>query len=664
MESARRECLFYRIQPHTLVYTRRVSGVNLLPLAPHNTRNLSVAQSAAQQKENAVPKPKCSTAAKPQLQAPSGKENDTHAVPRKTKTLASSGASPRRVKKALGQLSLNSPRLNQPMVISGRKNKPLFSPAAGAKKAQVDNCKPSAAATAAAVVPQAAASAPEPKELPAASPSGSADGKLTQDDDVSIGPSTAAANEDGTREVVAPPAGMSVSEEKTARQYVASEENTSAVTTAVEEESGQETAAEVQERLSMMVVSANPRLQEVSALPRGKVVKAKLFVEEEEDESCAPETMEEDTTSAAVNVTVGDDLARTSVVSPAAGDKGDSEQEQQLQQQKDDENKAADGQPEDVVEMPSADTKQDESVVTTMAVPEKENYATVGASTPIAVSTEPAQMEEKNDEDPASSLWSEGEKKEETRPDRAVVAPDEGQDEQHQVNEAGAFTADPAKQGPGDAQAAPQVVMQPASGEEEEELQHVVLVQETDAAASGTTESASPAHVVMQEQEENGIRTNDAPMPSVLPQNEGDVVPILRPQEEEDAEASVMPSQPEDDADVVLVSQGCAAVTENAPRVVGEPGAAGKLEAAADIGLGEEKTVAVPGHTGLIVDEESRSLVEGSKYLQFEDDERTVLCTLTGKKLAPDYIGILKYMSSRRVQQLIVEGPFSMSVSP
>ncbi|CAM9706302.1 unnamed protein product, partial [Ectocarpus sp. 4 AP-2014] len=58
-------------------------------------------QNAAQQKENAVPKPKCSTAPKPQHQPPSGKENDTHAGPRKTKTLPSLGASPRLVKKAL-----------------------------------------------------------------------------------------------------------------------------------------------------------------------------------------------------------------------------------------------------------------------------------------------------------------------------------------------------------------------------------------------------------------------------------------------------------------------------------------------------------------------------------------------------------------------------------
>ncbi|CBJ28190.1 hypothetical protein Esi_0094_0079 [Ectocarpus siliculosus] len=305
--------------------------------------------------------------------------------------------------------------------------------------------------------------------------------------------------------------------------------------------------------------------------------------------------------------------------------------------------------------------KQDESVVTIITIPEKENHVFLGASVAIAVSTEPAHMEEERDDNPASSLRSEGERQEETRSQGAVVAPDEGQDEQQQVNEAGACTADLAKQGSGDAQAAPQVVMQPASGEEDEQQQHVVLVQET-GSASGTTQSASPAHVVMpeEEREEEHSRTNDDPMPSVLPQNEGDLAPLLPPQEE-DPEASVMPSQPEAEADIAPVSQGCAVVTENAPRVAGEPGAAGKLEAAADVGFGEERTVAVPGHAGLVVDEETRSLVEGSKYLRFEDDERTVLCTLTGKKLAPDYIGILKYMGSRRVQQLVVEGPVSMS---
>ncbi|CAM9706372.1 unnamed protein product [Ectocarpus sp. 4 AP-2014] len=543
------------------------------------------------------------------------------------------------------------------MVISGHKNKPWFSPAAGSQKGKVDNCKPSAAAVAA--VPQASASAPLPKVSPAAS--GSAGGKLNQDDDVSIESSTAAAKEDGTSEVVAAAsAGMPVSEEKTTRTYVASEESISAVTTAVEEEPGQETVAAVQGQLSMMVVAANPRLQEVSALPRGTVVKAKLFVEEEEDESCAPETMEEDTT-AAVDVTVGDDLAGTSVVAPAAGGKEDSEQQQQQQRQKDDENMAAEGQPEDVVELPSADVKRDESVVTITTIPEKEKHVTLGASAAIAVSTEPAHMQEERDENLASSLRSEGERQEETRPEDAVVAPDEGQDEQQQVNEAGACTADPAKQRSGDAQAVPQVFMQPASGEEDEQQQHVVLVQEIDA-ASETTQSASPAHVVMPEEErdEERSRTNDEPTPSVLPQNESDVAPLLPPQEE-DPKASVMPSQPDDEADIVPVPQGCAVVTENAPRVVGEPGASGKLEAAADVGLGEERAVAVPGHAGLVVDEETRSLVEGSKYLRFEDDERTVLCTLTGKKLAPDYIGILYYMGSRRVQQVVVEGPVSMS---
>ncbi|CAB1112124.1 unnamed protein product [Ectocarpus sp. CCAP 1310/34] len=546
------------------------------------------------------------------------------------------------------------------MVISGHKNKPLFSPAAGSQKGQVDNCKSSAAAVAA--VPQASASAPEPKVSPPASPSGSAGGKLNQDDHVSVESSTAATTEDGTSEVVAAAAaGMPVSEEKTTRQNVASEESTSAVTTAVEEEPGQETAAAVQGRRSMMVVAANPRLQGVSALPRETVVQAKLFVEEEDDESCAPETMEEGTT-AAVDVTEGDDLAGTSVVTPAAGDKKDPEQQQQ-QQQKDDENMAADGQPADVVDLPSAGMKQDESVVTIMTIPEKENHVTLGASAAIAVSTEPAHMEEEGDENPASCLRSEEERQGETRPEGAVVASDEGHDEQQQVNEAGACTADPAKQRSGDAQEVPQVVMQPASGEEDEQQQHVVLVQEIDA-ASDTTQSTSPPHVVMPEEErEERNRTNDEPMPSVLLQNERDVVPLLPPQEE-DPEASVMPSQPEDDADTAPVPQGCAVVTENAPRVVGEPGSSRKLEAAADVGLGEERAVAVPGHAGLVVDEETRSLVEGSKYLRFEDDERTVLCTLTGKKLAPDYIGILNYMGSRRVQQLVVEGPVSMSISP
>ncbi|CAM9806732.1 unnamed protein product, partial [Hapterophycus canaliculatus] len=68
-------------------------------------------------------------------------------------------------------------------------------------------------------------------------------------------------------------------------------------------------------------------------------------------------------------------------------------------------------------------------------------------------------------------------------------------------------------------------------------------------------------------------------------------------------------------------------------------------------------------HNGLVVDKDTKTLVEGSKHLHFEEHQRIVRCTLTGKKLAPDYVGILKYITSRRVQQLMVEGPFFMSVS-
>ena len=64
------------------------------------------------------------------------------------------------------------------------------------------------------------------------------------------------------------------------------------------------------------------------------------------------------------------------------------------------------------------------------------------------------------------------------------------------------------------------------------------------------------------------------------------------------------------------------------------------------------------------MDEETRSLVTGSQYLKFTDGGRRVLCTLTGKKIAPDYMAILVYIGSRKVQRLLVEGPFVMSVSP
>lgn len=62
-------------------------------------------------------------------------------------------------------------------------------------------------------------------------------------------------------------------------------------------------------------------------------------------------------------------------------------------------------------------------------------------------------------------------------------------------------------------------------------------------------------------------------------------------------------------------------------------------------------------------DEEIRSLVAGSKYLEFAEAGDRVLCTLTGQEVVADYTAILGYLTSGKVQRLMVEGPFVMSVS-
>lgn len=67
------------------------------------------------------------------------------------------------------------------------------------------------------------------------------------------------------------------------------------------------------------------------------------------------------------------------------------------------------------------------------------------------------------------------------------------------------------------------------------------------------------------------------------------------------------------------------------------------------------------------VDEDTRNLVEASEYLKFttaaNSNKMRVVCTLTGQEIIPDYMQILKYVGSRRVQRLLADGgPFNLEV--
>lgn len=61
-------------------------------------------------------------------------------------------------------------------------------------------------------------------------------------------------------------------------------------------------------------------------------------------------------------------------------------------------------------------------------------------------------------------------------------------------------------------------------------------------------------------------------------------------------------------------------------------------------------------------DERTRNLVDNSAHLEFTEGEIRVRCTLTGHEIVPDYLEILKYLSSKRVQRLLEDGPFNIEV--
>lgn len=77
---------------------------------------------------------------------------------------------------------------------------------------------------------------------------------------------------------------------------------------------------------------------------------------------------------------------------------------------------------------------------------------------------------------------------------------------------------------------------------------------------------------------------------------------------------------------------------------------------------GEEVLEGVSEKAPLQIDDRTRKLVESSSYLAFTQNEARVVCTLTGHEVKPDYMDILKYLSSKKVQRLLEHGPFDIEV--
>lgn len=534
---------------------------------------------ATRQKENAASAKPKHPAGSTQKQQPSGKENDTtHVVPRKTRAMASSGASPRLLKKALGQISLNSPRANQRLVMSSHKNKTLFIP------------------------PAESVVEPSPIQL-----------------------STAATGDDPTRETVTIDAAMRTSDNKVGVEKTLTvveetktdvrDESASAAAPVSAAEAGQEGEAPVsvttdvlQGRPSMMVATANPRLQ-VSALPRGTVVRVRLFAKEETVPLVVPEVGQEEKITAA----------------NSAG-KGETEQ-----QQDEGDREVVTEERNENVEPPHQQQEENTTAVVTVCAQD------VVASSSVAVLPEPATGEQKVEASVPSLL-----------PEAEQV---KDRPQQHYQQQRGGETAAPVSEenaaaGVGAAKLVVQVY--PAVAKEE----HVLQTEET------TPPELQTATFRVVDEHHAGARMGEAPCSSALVERETIVTTVLPSQEKEEEN---------DDQAPVLLSQQPAeeiAVMKKMHDDVKETVAAEHGVAVGDEHReGKGLAVVVPQHAGSVVDAETRSLVEESKYLQFADDERGVLCTLTGKKIAPAYDNILLYMGSKKVQQLMVEGPFFMTVS-
>lgn len=524
---------------------------------------------AAQQKENAAPAKLKLSAGPVKKQQPSGKENNINAVPRKTRNMASSGASPRLLKKALGQISLNSPRANQRLVISSHKNKPLFSPAA-APVAEPTSIKPTTAAT--------------------------------QDDPISEAVTTDAALQASNNKAEEDNTSTAVESAKTdARdESISAAAESSAIEAEQEGEAAVSVATDVvRGRPSMMVATANPRLQETSALPRGTVVRVKLFAEE-----TVPEVMQEESNAAVP----------------------ESEGAEETEQQQDKER------PE-TVQPPYQEPDEIKTAVVTACAQDVGSSGGVGVAPELAAAGEEQQVDTL-----VPSLLPEAEQDKEQGGEMAAAVSEEvrrGASEKSAAAGSGA--------------AMPVVQMQLAVTEGE----HVLEVEGT--ADANTPEPKTTAVVV--EENDAGEGMCQAPSSHVQLEMETTLPMVLPSQnkgEEKGDQAPVSPQQPAEEL-----------VATEKPHELTEEAAAAEHEVGVDDECCEGKgaAVVIPQPTGLVVDAETRSLVEESRYLQFADDERSVLCTLTGKKVTPAYDSILLYMGSRKVQRLMVEGPFLMTVS-
>ncbi|CAM9509352.1 unnamed protein product, partial [Pylaiella littoralis] len=564
-------------------------------------RRLKQSGAATQQKENTVPIQPKNSAAVPQLQRPPGKDIKTIG------TTGYSGASQRLLKKALRQISPNSPRAIQCAAHSFRKSKPFVSPAT--------------------------ASALEQKVSPLALPS-------TQEGGASIESSTATAPEsDPTSEVLALAGAVSTSDKDTKvaeSSAVGSELNAKDVAPgkgAFETVAPTAETTEVRRRTSMMVATVNPRLQEVSVLPRGTVVRVKLFAEDNEEK----ETIEgqQHVQNAAETTDVEDETAAATPALSAA--KEYIEQQQQGQQQQE----GAD----DVVEGDNRGTVEPEQQ-------QEKNVADVPALSRVMEDIKQQQQKgiEGAMEEDGSGASESQQQLEENVADPPAISIDLDQRQEEDTDDA-------TEEGRPTAVESQQQAEQPASMKS----QHEKSEAEASATAAKEEDTVEASRVAMStgsaRTEEQQVAT---PAPSLLSNEEQDkdehqedecmgntlMSSSYREEDIDDEDDNVLVTIPKkDDYDVGVT---CVSQPEEVVVAAGE----------------ESKVVDVmPQHAESVVDEETKRLVEGSKYLQFEDDERSVLCTLTGKKMAPVYDTIILYIGSRKVQRLMVEGPFVMSVS-
>lgn len=484
--------------------------------------------------------------------------------------MTSSGASPQLLKKALGQIPLNSPRANQRLVISSHKRKPLFSLTA------------SSVSEPEAIKPPAAAMDDPPSE---AVTTGNA---MPSSDNVNDKQKT-----------------LTVVKETKAN---ARDESTSAAAQLWAQEAGHEAEAAIpiamdvaRGRPSMMVATANPRLQETSALPRGTVVRVRLFAEED-----VPEVMQEEKNAHAAELADGKEAEQ-----PDEGGR----------------DVVAEKGPETV--QPSHQ-KQEKSTAVVNACAQG-----VVSSGSAAVPPEPVVADEQQVETPVPPLEPKAE---------------QGKDgQQHQRGEMAAPVSEESAAA-GAAAAMPVIHVQPAVTEGE----HALEVED----ATDATTPAPDTTVVVVEGHNTSAGMGQAPSSFSRLDMEPALTAVLASAEEEgESYGQPLVSASQQPAEEVVSTEKTHELTEEVAAAALERALGGRCRAE------KGATFMMPQHPGLVVDAETRSLVEESKYLQFADDERSVLCTLTGKKIPPAYDNILLYMGSRKVQRLLVEGPFFMTVS-